>query len=433
MALSIVVCVAAFFCLLFILRRDRISLGLPIAYLYLLLLIHIPGAYAYLVSRPFAPNVKFVEIGIRFAAIGAVSFVVGVWVVVRLLASRERALITQDTAIQQFPLFCLLGGWAITYGLSFLHSIPSLGAAVDKAGAIWMLGVMLGLRSATQQGNFIRIGFWLAALSLYPVLMLLLGGFLSYGTTAIMIVCSVLSISIVSRWKLIFGLTLGTYLALSLFVNYFAHRTEIRKEVWGGAALSSRIDASLNMFTDFSWFDPNNERQFVALDARLNQNIFAGLAATQIDRGRVDYLYGESLWEGVMSLVPRALWPDKPVFAGSPEIVSKMTGLRLNKDTSFGVGNVMEFQINFGIPGLIIGFLLLGLLIGMLDRNAASAERRGDYGRTILYFLPSVALIQPNGSIVELCSGASAALIAAYGWKLTWQGVDKRRIATVSA
>jgi hypothetical protein len=188
------------------------------------------------------------------------------------------------------------------------------------------------------------------------------------------------------------------------------------------------------VFTDFSWFDPSSKRQFVALDKRLNQNFFAGLAATRIEQGRVDYLYGESLWEGVMSLVPRALWPDKPVIAGSPEIVSKMTGLLLAKGTSFGVGNVMEFQINFGIPGLIIGFLLLGFLIGMLDRKAASAERRGDVGKTILCFLPSVALIQPNGSIVELCSGASAALIAACGWKLVWQGVErKRQIATARA
>jgi hypothetical protein len=430
MALSIAICIAAFLCLLWILRRDRISLGLPIAYLFSLLFIHVPGAYAHLASDVFRHNSEFSEIGIRYTAIGAVSFVAGVWVVG--LFSSWRQPIMHDIDHQKFILFCLFGGWFVTYGLSFLHQIPSLGAAVDKGGAIWMLGVMLGLRSAIEQGNLKLIGIWLATLAVYPILMLLLGGFLSYGSTAVIIVLSVLGISIVSPWKLSVGLIIGVYLGLSLFVNYFGHRTGIRKEVWGGAPLVDRIDASLDMFGNFKWFDPNNERHFVALDERLNQNYFVGLAATRIERGRVDYLYGQSVWEGLISLVPRAVWAEKPVFAGSPKIVSKMTGLQFSKNTSFGIGNVMEFQINFGIPGLVIGFFLLGFLIRILDRNAAAAERRGDLGKTILCFLPVVALIQPNGSIVELCSGAAAALVAAYGWKWAWERFGSTQRATAA-
>ena len=58
-----------------------------------------------------------------------------------------------------------------------------------------MLGVLLGLRVAFQRGDYKRIGIWLGALMVYPVLMLLLGGFLSYGSAAIIIVCSALTIS----------------------------------------------------------------------------------------------------------------------------------------------------------------------------------------------------------------------------------------------
>ena len=47
-----------------------------------------------------------------------------------------------------FGGFAWIGGWFFTYGLSFLGRIPSLGAAVEKGGAVWMLGVMLGLRAA---------------------------------------------------------------------------------------------------------------------------------------------------------------------------------------------------------------------------------------------------------------------------------------------
>jgi hypothetical protein len=98
-----------------------------------------------------------------------------------------------------------------------------------------------------------------------------------------------------------------------------------------------------------------------------------------------------------------------------------MTGLILSDTTSFGVGTVMEFQIIFGSPGLVGGFLLLGWLLGRLDRMAAVAEGSGDLGQVFIFFLPAVALIQPNGSLVELTGGSAAALVAAYGWKWAWK------------
>ena len=105
--------------------------------------------------------------------------------------------------------------------------------------------------------------------------------------------------------------------------------------------------------------------------------------------------------------------------AGSPKIVGEMTGLRLcARTTSFGVGNVMEFQINFGIP--IVGFLILGFAIGWLDRRAAQEELKGNLRNVFLYFLPCIAIIQPNGSIVEITSGTAAGLIAGFAWRWAW-------------
>ena len=226
--------------------------------------------------------------------------------------------------------------------------------------------------------------------------MLLLGGFLSYGSTAIIIVLSVLAISMRSHWRVAVGLTIAAILGFNLFLSYFQHRDELRAAVWGGAPLDERIDVAMDILRDFEWFDSTNQAHLSALDQRLDQNYFAGLAAARIDAGEVDYLYGRSLWEGLMAFVPRLVWPDKPVFGGSPKIVSGMTRLTLSEGTSFGVGNVMEFQINYGMPGVVVGFLVLGWLLGTLDRKAAVAEGSGDLGRVLLFFLPAVALIRPQ-------------------------------------
>ena len=284
-----------------------------------------------------------------------------------------------------------------------------------------MLGVLLGLRTAVHTRDFRWTGFWLGALMVYPAAMLLIGGFLSYGGAAVVLVFSVFAVSARKYWQAVGGVALFVVLSLSIFVTYFEHRNEIRKEVWNGAPMDARIDSVMGAVNDFQILDPTNRDHLYALDARLNQNYFAGLAARRIEQGRVNYLEGESVWEGLMSLVPRVFWPDKPVFGGSPQIVSKMTGLRFRYDTSIGVGNVMEFQINFGTPGVVVGFLILGWVIGTLDLKAAMAERRGELGKMILFFLPCVALIQPNGSLVELFGGAAAALVAASVWYWAWK------------
>lgn len=419
MTLLISVCIAAFLALLWLVRRNQVSLGLPIAYLYLLLLIHVPGAFAHVVGGDFLLNTDLIQIAMRFVAIGAVCFVLGVWWARR--RSPSTVPISGNLDRKGFFLFCLIVGWVSTFGLSPLYSIPSVSAAVIQGGAIWMLGVLLGLRTAVHTRDFRWTGFWLGALMVYPAAMLLIGGFLSYGGAAVVLIFSVFAVSARKYWQAVGGVALFVVLSLSIFVTYFEHRNEIRKEVWNGAPMDARIDSVMGAVNDFQILDPTNRDHLYALDARLNQNYFAGLAARRIEQGRVNYLEGESVWEGLMSLVPRVFWPDKPVFGGSPQIVSKMTGLRFRYDTSIGVGNVMEFQINFGTPGVVVGFLILGWVIGTLDLKAAMAERRGELGKMILFFLPCVALIQPNGSLVELFGGAAAALVAASVWYWAWK------------
>jgi len=421
--LWIYICAVALIWLCWILRKDRVSLGLPIAYLISLLLIHVPGAFAHAVSDGHLYNrgSRVIEIGIYLTAIGSVCFVAGVWVATYF--NRRRHAVPSYHAVRrhEFWWFCVIGGWLFTYGLGILREAPSIGAVVEKGGAVWMLGVLLGLRNAFERSDVRGVFTWLSVLMVYPLLMLLFGGFLSYGSTAIIIACSVLIVSIRSRWRVLLGASFGLFVGLTIFVNYFAHRDNIRGVVWGGGTLEERLDVVADAFSNFEWFDPDNRQHLIAFDKRLNQNYFVGLAATRIQQGRVDYLYGRSVWEALISLVPRILWPEKPVFAGSPAIVSEMTGLQLSPTTSFGVGNVMELQINFGVPGLVLGFFGLGWLLGMLDCNAAEAESCGDLERLFLFFLVGGALIQPNGSLVEVFSGAAAALVAAYGWGWTWR------------
>src|SRR5262249_30757427 len=218
LTISILICLVALFALLWMLRRDRVSLGLPAAYLISLLLIHVPGAFAHAMSDGFLYGSEFVEIGIEFTALASSAFVCGVWLVYwrdpqpRLQRSADR---------RNFSLYCLAGGFIFSFALGALRDIPSVAAAVDQGGAILVIGLMLGLRASIERGNIGWAMLWLAALVSYPVARLLLGGFLSYGAAAAIIVCSVLLVSVRSRLRLVAWTVVAVFLGLTIFVNYF--------------------------------------------------------------------------------------------------------------------------------------------------------------------------------------------------------------------
>lgn len=428
MLLSVITSLAAFAALIAVIRRSRVSLGLAIAYMGSLLLLHVPGAIAHLADRGrILTGREFTTVGMQLTAIGCISFVIGVW----LAHFRQDSPEARPVARTTFWHFCLFAGWLCTV-IGFVLKVPTIGALIQGGGPVWMLGTALALRSATVRRDVGMFARWLLALTVYPSCILLLGGFLSYGTTAVVIVLSSLVVTDKNNFRVFTMTVLAGVIGISVFISYFGHRQKIRDAVWGGANSEARIEATLDAARDITLFDPSNPEHLKGLDARLNQNFFVGVAAARIASHQVDYLYGRSLWEGMQALVPRALWPEKPVYAGSGNIVVEMTGLRLAKNTSWGVGQVMEFHINFGVAGVIVGFLLLGLALGRLDILAAVADSEGNLGETFLYFLPGVALVQPNGSIVELIGGAAAAVAAAFICRWMWHAWPKP-VASVQA
>lgn len=413
-------------------------MGLPLAYLISLLLIHLPGAYSYAASnglyRGVAPRGLYSAIGIVLTAVSAVTFVAGVYLCRSFVLKRPLLACVQDARLKSFPIFCLVGGWFMAFGLVPLsRSLASVGAALSFGSSIWILGVMLGLDRSLHHKRIGRIVGWTSALLLYPAVILIFNGFLSYGVAAIITVAAFVMMRLKNVWLICFGAPFAMFVGLSIFVNYFANRDDLRDVLWTTVGTEDRVTAVIEAFSNFSSFDYENTDHLRALSSRLNQNEFVGLAATRLERGDVDFLEGRSFYEGFIAIVPRIVWPDKPVFGGSPDVVRHMTGLNLSKTTSWGVGNVMEFYINFGLWSLIPGFLALGALIAFLDLRCFQYLDRGQAGKSLLYLLPGLALIQPNGSLVELAGGGMAALIAAIFWRAVWvryQARSPNRVAS---
>jgi hypothetical protein len=102
-------------------------------------------------------------------------------------------------------------------------------------------------------------------------------------------------------------------------------------------------------------------------------------ASRYVDRHGI--LFGRQLTGTVFLLVPRKVWPDKPVDTGDV----------IGSDTGFNVAASLwsEMYVDFGYLGVAVGFAGLGMLFGALDRRFAE-----DGNEVLLAFLPPLAAFE---------------------------------------
>ena len=273
--------------LLWALRKSDFSLGLPFGYMFNLFVQHAPGAYADAMRPELFSTSEAVAIGTWQTAVASSCFLVGVLAAIPQSLNRRYLGRGRGSINAVFPRFCLFGGWFFTFALSPLGSIPSLGALISKGSDIWILGVMLSLRDSIVQYNYKRALYWTAALAVFPVVMLIFGGFLSYGEAAITIALPIVAISYRRFLIVLVTLFFIIWVGLTIFVNYYATRDDLRNILWSDASLDQRIGALSTAFSKLSFFDISNDAHALALEARLNQNYFVGLTAQRLKRGKL--------------------------------------------------------------------------------------------------------------------------------------------------
>jgi hypothetical protein len=202
---------------------------------------------------------------------------------------------------------------------------------------------------------------------------------------------------------------------MSVFVNYMASRDDFRRLVWyQNSGLGDRFERIQNVFANFEWLDLSNLRHRSAIDLRLNQNVLVGAAIARLELGQRQYAYGATLSDIAISMIPRALWPDKPAVGGGGDVVTKYTGIRFARGTSVGAGQVFEFYVNFGTLGVVGGFFLFGCVICYMDLLMIRSLQRDDQRRFLFYSMIGLSLLQPGGNLVEIAVSAAGAAAGAY-------------------
>jgi hypothetical protein len=396
-------------------RRKTPGAGLTLAYLLNLSLIHWIGAAIYVLPAFQNQDSLRTELGFEQSFFGLAAFAFGALVFTPLLANRGllRQSTTRHRPDMRLPKAYIAAG-VVFYMLSstFFGRLPTATAIITAGQQLIVAGLCLCCWKARQDGDFRKLTSWVMLACLMPFATLLTQGFLGYGVVALLVVLIFVSSFVRSPLKIVLVGLPVIYLGLSVFVSYMRDRADIRSSVWGGESFSARIDKVAETIATFEWFDIANQDHLKRIDSRLNQNYLVGAAVVRLAETD-NYARGETLWDALLALIPRAVWPDKRIEAGSGDLVTRYTGVEFQPGVSVGVGQAMEFYINFGTLGVVVGFMLMGVLVTTLDWQAGERLARSDLHGFVLWFVPGISLLQVGGQLVEVTASFAASLVVA--------------------
>ena len=406
-------------------RRGRLAGVLVYAYLVGFFMNHWMGALVH--TSPQSTASMFWDSddtvsGFRLSTLGLLAFAVGVLLAgtaARLVPAARVAGASLNPNGELPPFFVQtlfiigLASWALSF--TAVSSLPSASSVLSAGRHCVLLAVCLLCWSAWQQKKNASFRWWLAAAFALPVVTVMTQGFIGYGIMMLATVLVFTAMFFRPRWILLVGLFVGIYAGMSFWVAYLNHRQEVRSAVWGDAEYQKRISSLINVVRAIEPFDLSNPDHLTAIDTRLNQNWLVG-ATLRTTPDLVPYEDGETIYSAILAIIPRAIWADKPVTAGGGSYVSKHTLIAFDENTSVGMGQVLEFYINFGVPGVLLGFLALGLILRRLDLRLTRALEERDFHNVQFYFLTGMGALQPGGSLAEIvasCGGGAVLAIVA--------------------
>jgi len=356
--------------------------------------------------------------GFKLSSYGVVGFACGALLVAPILGHilfghGEKKFPTHfsDPRLPRAYILTGLLGFFVIWPL--LKKIPTVSTLASSSLNIVAVGISLALWRAWQEKRRRKFQkLLLIGLPSLPLVTLITQGFVSFGTVAATAVIAFMAGFYRPRWKLVVMAILAGYLGLSFYVTYMRDRNEIREIIWGGEPVAKRVERLFSSVNTIEGFNPRDEGHLWQIDKRLNQNLFVGASVERLSRNR-EYARGQTILNTFSGLIPRIVWPDKPEFVGGSEFVSRVTGVKYFGNTTMAIGQVLEFYVNFGSPGVFFGFLCMGAVITIFDSLARQHLLSGDWQGFAFWFLAGLCFLRVEGSLVEIVmTGIGGALTA---------------------
>lgn len=409
-------------------KRNRV--GITVTYLAFFAIAHwIPMIVVLLPwYTPFS-SLELNLLGFYQSLIAVISFVFGATIIKRFFQefhAKRRVpyparVSTAKPSVQapaNLPIFFVAIGLLFIFVIGpAIGNVPTLSAFISGINSLFQAGLFLLVWQGYERNSKTQIFIAWGIVLVWPIITSVYHGFLGYAAHFI-ITFTIFNAHLVRKpFKYILPLSLFGYLALSFFLGYWSVREDIRGRIWYGnsatANLDVRVDLASDLINAFRFFDPTNPDHLAPIDGRFNYNHLTGLTIQRIQANIVDYGYGETIVDAALMVIPRAIWVDKPITLGGDDVVRKYAGVGLLAG-SLLPGSLMEFYLNFGTIGVIIGFLIIGTIIASADELAAKYLNRKDIFNFTLVLVPVFSLLRVTDSFIGIVGGSVSGFLTIY-------------------
>jgi hypothetical protein len=270
-----------------------------------------------------------------------------------------------------FGWFTLLVGAGATFMERWLHKVPTIGTAMHSISTMSTFGllVLLAVGLKTRSYKHLAMAF---AIYVPAVLMSTFASGHSPAKVSLLFpaLCLASGVRQISLKSVLIA-SVGGFLFLTMMTGWMQTRDMVRR----GRLSELDFFEQVQRFIP-AWYDASVKNAFDSRAAnntiRLRIDMTDILAMQVRHQPRIEpYAHGSTVFESFYTLIPRAIWPSKPIVAGGSRFVSRFTGMRRDPrdTTSLGLPYQFELYANGGPLCVIIGLLIVGYTCGSLERG----------------------------------------------------------------
>jgi hypothetical protein len=151
-------------------------------------------------------------------------------------------------------------------------------------------------------------------------------------------------------------------------------KQQFRSQYWSvdtGAGAVERALAFVRLASEWSPSVGNSDDGATLSDSfeKRASNVSALMTVIHMTPDSVPYRMGSTLWPLTYMWVPRFIWPDKPQATLGNDWPKDYNLLGANDfSTSYNLPWLVEFYINFGVLGVLLGMCVTGYFLRLLER-----------------------------------------------------------------
>jgi hypothetical protein len=251
--------------------------------------------------------------------------------------------------------------------IPFVWQIPTVGTAVNCISALARIGLLILVLAAIQTKRWNRFFIAMALFVPLSILGSLASGFSFLRTNTILPILFILFASSGFAIRYVLPSIVAVPFLLTGISAWMETRAIIRDRSLDGLPVLEQVATFFREYvSNLSIPTPDS-----ILNLFLTRIDMTEILAAQV-RHQPEYepyALGETVYTAFYTLIPRFIWPEKPVVAGGSEFITRFTGMvRPAEDiTSIGVSYPFELYANGGPIVVIVGLGVIGYICAKLE------------------------------------------------------------------